>query len=198
MNDKKESKLEALSKFLTLILRHKPDILGIQLDKRGFVNLDILVERIKKVKNFSWVTKRDILSLVESDEKGRFEIKKANKNLLIRARYGHNINLDIEIEYEKVEPGSIKYLFHGTNSKVLPWILKEGLMPMARKYVHLSPTPEDAYMVGSRRRGKVVILKIDVERYLKDGGIIWKATDKVYLAKHIPPQYLSIYKYGVE
>jgi len=91
----------------------------------------------------------------------------------------------------------VKFLYHGTRADVLPWILKEGLRPMNRKYVHLTKTPEDALIVAKRRRGKAVILRIDVEEFIKNGGEIFRATDKIYLAKEIPPKYIHIHKYGI-
>jgi len=190
-------RLEKLSKFLSLILRHKPEILNIRLRKDGFVDLEELIEKIKKRKGFTWVRISDIKRLIEQDKRKRFEIVIKDGKKLIRARYGHSKNLPVSITYEKVKLGEVKYLYHGTRADVLPWILKEGLKPMARKYVHLSASPDDAIEVAKRRRGKTVILKIDAEEFIKEGGEIFKATEKVYLAKEIPPKYIHIYKYGV-
>jgi len=188
---------EKLSKFLTLILRHKPDILNIELRDDGFVPLDELVKRMKKKKGFGWVSEDDIISIVESDIKGRFEIKTINGKKFIRARYGHSRALNIDIKYPQVQPDEVDYLYHGTRADVLPWILREGLKPMNRKYVHLSPSPEDAIIVAQRWRGKPVILKIEAKKFLEDGGKIFKASEKVFLAEFIPPQYIRIHKYGL-
>ncbi len=187
---------KSLSKFLSLLLRHKPDILDLKMDKHGFVNVKELIAKIRRRPGFGWVTFDDIKILVEHDGKNRFEMIERDGEYYIRARYGHSKQLDVDIEYEEVK--DVKVLYHGTNAKVLPWILREGLKPMARKYVHLSPTPEDAMIIARRRRGKPVILKIDAESFIKDGGKIYKATEKVYLAKYIPPKYIRIYKYGVD
>jgi len=192
-----ERKLEMLSKFLSLLLRHKPEIFDLQMDKEGFVSVDELVGKIRTRKNFSWVTPRDIMSLIKSDAKNRFELRVINGKYFIRARYGHNKNLPVEIKYEELKPGEVKFLYHGTRKDVLPHILREGLKPMSRKYVHLTRTPEDALVVAQRRRSSSVILKIDVENFLKDGGVVYKATNKIYLAREIPPKYIRIHKYGV-
>ena len=192
-----ERRLEKLSKFLSLVLRHKPEAANVELDKEGYVDLELLLKNIKKIKGYSWVTENDILSIIEQDRKQRFEITKKGNKKYIRARYGHNAQLEIEISYPEVKPDEVEYLYHGTNSKVLPWILREGLKPMSRHYVHLSPTPEDALVVAQRRQGKHVILRINARDYIKDGGKIWKATEKTYLAKEIPPKYIRIHKYGV-
>ncbi|MHA1589924.1 MAG: RNA 2'-phosphotransferase [Candidatus Njordarchaeales archaeon] len=194
----REEKLITLSKFLSLLLRHRPDILDLKMRRDGFVNARELIKKIKRRPGFGWVTIDDIKLLVTNDPKQRFELKYEEGELLIRARYGHSRSLPIRIQYKPIQLGEVKYLYHGTRADVLPWILREGLKPMARKYVHLSPSPEDAIEVAKRRKGKPVILQIDVESFLKNGGKIWKATDKVYLAKEIPPKYIKIYKYGVE
>lgn len=188
-------RMKTLSKFLSLVLRHKPDILDLHMDMEGFVNVKELLAKIRQKKTFSWVSFDDIKLLVETDGKHRFELIERGGEYFIRARYGHSKSLKVKIRYTPMT--GIKYLYHGTNAKVLPWILKEGLRPMNRKYVHLSPTPEDALIVARRRRGKPVILLIDAESFMKDGGVIYKATDKVYLAEYIPPKYIRIYKYGV-
>ena len=128
--------------------------------------------------------------------KGRFEIKEKDGKLYIRARYGHSAELPIEVEYEKVSADDVDYLYHGTRADVLPWILREGLKPMRRKYVHLTKNPQTALITAKRHRGKPVILKIDAKKFIQDGGEIFKASDEIYLAKYIPPKYIKIYKYG--
>ncbi|MGQ4891864.1 MAG: RNA 2'-phosphotransferase [Candidatus Njordarchaeia archaeon] len=192
----KGNRLVMLSKFLSLLLRHKPDILDIKMSKDGYVDMGELLEKIRKVKKFGWVRYEDILEIVKRDKKNRFEIKELGDRKYIRAKYGHNKKLDVNIDYPKINENEVEVLYHGTNSKVLPWILREGLKPMNRKYVHLLPTPEDALLVSKRRRGKPVILKINVKKFVLDGGEVWKATNKVYLAKEIPPRYIRIHKYG--
>ncbi|MHA1615986.1 MAG: RNA 2'-phosphotransferase [Candidatus Njordarchaeales archaeon] len=194
----RNSKMISLSKFLSLLLRHRPDLLDLKMRKDGFVRVEELLRKVRKRPGFGWVTEEDIKFLVKNDPKQRFELKYENGELFIRARYGHSKALKINVRYNPVKLGKIKYLYHGTRADVLPWILREGLKPMARKYVHLSPTPADAMEVAKRRKGKPVILQIDVEEFLKDGGKIWKATEKVYLAKEIPPKYIKIYKYGYD
>ena len=190
-------KYERLSKFLTLVLRHKPDILGLEMDKEGFVPLNQLIKKIRKRKGFGWVNEEDIIKLVNKDEKGRFEIKEVGGVKYIRARYGHSRNLDVEIKYPEVKPGEVEVLYHGTRADVLPWILREGLKPMNRKFVHLSLTPDDAILVAQRWSGKPVILRIEAKKFLEEGGKIWKASEKVFLADYIPPKYIKIHKYGL-
>ncbi len=192
-----KQKFESLSKFLSLLLRHKPDILDLHMDEEGFVDIDELVSKIRTRKNFSWVSLNDIMQIIKGDAKNRFEVKIINGKHFIRARYGHSRNLPVKINYEKVKLGEIDALYHGTRKEVLPHILREGLKPMSRKYVHLTRTPEDALLVAQRRKGTWVILKINVEDFLRDGGVIYKATNKIYLAEEIPPKYIRIYKYGV-
>ena len=185
-----------LSKFLTLVLRHKPDILQLHMTPDGFVSVNELVKKIRKRPKFNWVTVNDVLYVVKHDEKGRFEIKEKDGKLYIRARYGHSAELPIEVEYEKVSADDVDYLYHGTRADVLPWILREGLKPMRRKYVHLTKNPQTALIMAKRHKGKPVILKIDAKKFIQDGGEIFKASDEIYLTKYIPPKYIKIYKYG--
>ncbi|MEX2689168.1 MAG: RNA 2'-phosphotransferase [Candidatus Njordarchaeum guaymaensis] len=187
-----------LSKFISLLLRHKPEILSLLIDEDGFVKLRDLVRKIRKIKGFRWVTESDIINLVKNDEKGRFELKTINNELYIRAIYGHSAKLQVNIKYEEAKPEEVSTLYHGTNSKVLPWILREGLKPMARKFVHLSKDLNDAIITAKRRKGKTVILEIKARDFLAAGGKIWKANERIYLAREIPPEFIRIYKYGIE
>ncbi|MHA1676210.1 MAG: RNA 2'-phosphotransferase, partial [Candidatus Njordarchaeales archaeon] len=172
-----------LSKFLSLLLRHKPEILNLLIDKEGFVKLRDLVRKIRKIKGFHWVTESDVINLVKNDKKGRFELKTINNEFYIRAIYGHSAKLQVNIKYEEAKPEEVSKLYHGTNSKVLPWILREGLKPMARKFVHLSKDLNDAIITAKRRKGKTVILEIKARDFLDAGGKIWKANEQIYLAR---------------
>ncbi|MCD6515023.1 MAG: RNA 2'-phosphotransferase [Candidatus Odinarchaeota archaeon] len=176
-----------LSKFLSLLLRHNPQLLNLELDSEGFtkISLDELAKRISQQKNFEWVSKDHIIAVVSLDPKGRFEIKD-NK---IRATYGHTI--DHKIEYHKLKVNELpSVLYHGTISSRLSSILKEGIKPMKRKYVHLSLTIEDALIVGLRRKkkgDKVVILEVDPASLIEKGYDIFKASETVFLVKKVPP-----------
>ena len=127
-----------LSKLLSFILRHNPSLLGISLDSEGFsdISIDELAARIRKLNGYQWVTAEDILKVVKTDEKGRFEVRDGR----IRATYGHSIG--VKPHYDKVQEAP--RLFHGTTRKAWERIKRSGLLPMGRRYVHLTTDPKEA------------------------------------------------------
>jgi putative RNA 2'-phosphotransferase len=172
-----------VSKFLSYLLRHGPKKFGLDTDRYGFADFDkvfrILTER------FPGIEKKDVNDLVESDSNKRFEIKGGR----IRARYGHSIEIEPGEECLNVPD----VLFHGTSPKSLDSILKEGLKPGRRKFVHLSLSVEEAMRVGRRKDIKPLILKIDAKRANIDSLKFWKE-ENIHLTEEIPPQYISVHK----
>ncbi len=183
-------KYRSLSKLLALILRHDPHRFGVEMRPDGYVNLDNLVEKIKKLDRFSWVTRNDIIRVVRDDEKQRFELSNFDNATWIRARYGHNKNLGVLIEYPVVSPQEISLLYHGTIEAKVVAIEKEGLKPMDRVYVHLSSNLKDAIEVAKRRIGRPVVIVIDARKMIIDGYRIFKATNRIYLTRYVPPKYI--------
>jgi len=167
-----------VSKYMSYLLRHNPD--GLSMDEYGYVDLDKLVRKIRE--RFQ-VDENFIRKIVENSERRRFEIS-GNK---IRALYGHSIPISLELE----EDTSKKVFYHGTTPEAALKILREGLKPMKRRWVHLSPTVKIAREIGYRRTRSPVILEIDAERARRDGFKFYKATDKVYLCQAIPPKYIK-------
>lgn len=168
-----------VSRYMSYLLRHNPQ--GLSMDEHGFVNLDKLVEKINQ--RFR-VNKIFVLEIVERNGRKRFEVVD-NK---IRALYGHTVPVKLEFEEDK----TVKVLYHGTTPQAASKILREGLKPMKRKWVHLSPTIEVAREVGMRRTDTPTILEVDVEAARKDGLKFFKATDKVYLCKNVPQKYIRL------
>ncbi|OQX81202.1 MAG: hypothetical protein B6D56_02885 [Candidatus Omnitrophica bacterium 4484_70.1] len=172
-----------ISKFLSYILRHNPSRFRIKLDEYGFADMDEVVRILKK--KFSNIGEKMLKRLVEEDEQARFQIKKGK----IRARYGHSIDIKPLGEMENIPD----ILYHGTAKRFLSSILKEGLKPKGRKFVHLSLNLEEAIRVGRRKDVSVVILKIDVKKAKQEGIKFWRE-EKVVLAPFIPSHCLSIFK----
>lgn len=170
-------KREAVSKYMSYVLRHHPPD---TISDNGFIPLNELLTLIQKKYK---VNKEFITSFVEKDSKGRFQIEGEK----IRALYGHSYPVTIALP-----PGDIAVLYHGTTEKAAEKIRKEGLTPKGRQKVHLSPTPDVAAEVGKRKCNNPVILKIDAKKALKDGITIEKASNSVYVADFIPPQYISV------
>ena len=169
-----------ISKFMALILRHKPGKFGVELDEQGFCGLEALVEALRR--RFPEVDEGVVREIVESDEKGRYEIRGGR----IRARYGHSVPVSLDLE--PVEPPEV--LYHGTARRSLPRILEEGLRPMGRQFVHLSATIEDAIAVGRRKDPEPVVIEVAAKRAHEAGVTFYRASDKVYLAPYVPPEYL--------
>lgn len=168
------------SKYMSLILRHKPEVIGITLDEHGWANVDELIEGISRTHECSM----DILEeIVRTDEKQRYSFNADHS--LIRANQGHSIPVDVELE-EKIPPD---YLWHGTGEKYVPSIDSQGLLPKSRLYVHLSKDRATATTVGSRH-GRPVIYRIDCRKMSEDGYKFFLSANGVWLTKSVPLAYL--------
>lgn len=175
-------KSDKLSVFISLVLRHKPDAAGIQLDEHGWANVDELIEGINHTGRR---IDMDILEeIVRTDNKQRYSFNE--DKTLIRANQGHSIPVDVELE-EKRPP---EYLYHGTAERFLNSIMEEGLKPMSRLYVHLSKDEETAAKVG-KRHGKPVILKIKSEEMYRDGHAFYLSQNGVWLTKYVDRKYID-------
>jgi len=169
----------SVSRYMSYLLRHHPQ--SLKMDAEGFVDID---ELLRKIRARYLVDKTLILEIVDRSDRKRFEIK-GNR---IRALYGHTIPVRLKFEEDR----KIKSLYHGTTPDAASKILKEGLKPMKRKWVHLSPTIGIAKEVGMRRTKNPVVLEIDAETAIQDGIRFYRATDKVYTSGPISPKYIKI------
>ncbi|MBU7013045.1 MAG: RNA 2'-phosphotransferase [Theionarchaea archaeon] len=172
-------KKEAVSKYMSYVLRHHPPE---TMMKNGFLPLDDLLRLVQKKYD---VDIKFIQSVVKSDEKERFQIR----NNKIRAIYGHSVPVLIPLP-----EADIDILYHGTTENAAHHILKEGLQSKGRQKVHLSPTVKVAVEVGKRKCKNPVVLQINVRKASKEGVPIEKASDLVYVADFIPPEYISVKK----
>ena len=169
------------SKFISLILRHKPETIGIQLDEHGWANVDEIIDGIGKTRSFDM---QDLERIVVEDSKQRYSFNE--DKTLIRANQGHSIPVDVELE-EK-EPPAV--LWHGTGEKFTASIDKEGLIPKSRLYLHLSANPETAKKVG-QRHGKPVVYKINAGQMFEDGYKFYLSVNGVWLTKRVLVEYLQ-------
>ncbi len=174
--------LSQTSKFIALILRHKPEAIGITLDEHGWANVDELINGIARQQPFDMAM---LEKIVATDEKQRYSFNE--DKTLIRANQGHSIPVDVELE-EK-EPPAI--LYHGTGIKYKASIEKEGLIPKSRLYVHLSADKETALKVG-RRHGSPVVFTVNAARMHKDGYKFYISKNGVWLTETVPAKYLTI------
>lgn len=173
--------LNEISKFIALILRHKPETIGISLDEHGWANVSELVEGINRQQPF---TMTDLEEIVKTDNKQRYSFNE--DKTLIRANQGHSVPVDVELP-EKEPP---EFLWHGTGEKYTESIDKIGLIPKSRLYVHLSGDLETAKIVG-KRHGKLVVYKVKSGEMAKDGFVFYQSVNGVWLTKEVPVKYLE-------
>ena len=173
--------LKETSKYISLILRHKPETIGISLDEHGWANVDELIAGIAKTNEINM----DILEeIVTTDEKQRYSFNE--DKTLIRANQGHSIPVDVELE----ESAPLEILWHGTGEKFVAAIDEQGLIPKSRLYVHLSKDEETAVKVGSRH-GRPVLYRVLAGEMQKDGYKFFLSKNGVWLTKEVPVKYLD-------
>ena len=170
-----------ISKYISLILRHKPEAIGITLDEHGWANVEDLVAGIAKDNDFNIEMLEEI---VATDKKQRYSFNE--DRTLIRANQGHSITVDVELEC--VAPP--EYLWHGTGEKYVASIDEDGLIPKSRLYVHLSGDEETAMKVG-KRHGKPVLYRVLSGKMQQDGYDFFRSANGVWLTKQVPVCYLE-------
>lgn len=169
------------SRFISLILRHKPETIGITLDEHGWANVADLICGIAKSRPMSMEMLEEIVS---TDNKQRYSFNE--DKTLIRANQGHSIPVDVELQ--KQNPPDI--LYHGTGTKYEASIDSTGLIPKSRLYVHLSADINTAKKVGSRH-GKPVVYVIHCRDMVDDGYDFFQSVNGVWLTKIVPERYLE-------
>lgn len=178
MNNKS---MEKTGKYISLILRHKPETIGIALDEHGWANVDELIEGVSRTHP---LTMEELEETVRTDEKQRYSFNE--DKTLIRANQGHSVPVDVELE--EVQPP--EYLYHGTGEKYVSSIDAQGLIPKSRLYVHLSGDVETARKVGARH-GKPVVYRVAAGRMAAAGMVFCRSVNGVWLTKSVPAEYLS-------
>lgn len=170
-----------LGQYLSLILRHKPEVIGIQLDEHGWAKVDELIAGIRKTQ---FMDQTLLEKLVAEDEKGRYAFN--DDKTLIRANQGHSIPVDVGLK--EVQPPEV--LWHGTGEKYVASIDREGLISKSRLYVHLSADFQTALKVGSRH-GKPVVYAVDARRMHEEGYVFFLSVNGVWLTQRVPMAYLK-------
>lgn len=170
-----------LGRYLCMILRHKPEVIGIQLDEHGWADVEELVAGVAADRTFS----RDMLEeIVRTDSKRRYSFN-ADKTK-IRANQGHSI--DVDLEFETAQPP--EYLWHGTAEKYVDSIEVKGLLPKSRKYVHLSLDIQTAVQVG-KRHGSPVIYRVRSGEMYRKGFRFYISVNGIWLTMMVPVEYLE-------
>ncbi|MBM4092838.1 MAG: RNA 2'-phosphotransferase [Planctomycetes bacterium] len=177
-----DRELISTSKFLSLVLRHHPEIIGISLDEQGWVEIDVLLAAANR--SGRKLTRSLLDRVVRENDKQRFAISADGTK--IRANQGHSIEVDLGLQ--PAQPPEL--LYHGTVARFLDAIRASGLQPGSRQYVHLSPDVETARKVG-QRRGRPVILVVESGRMWQDGHAFYRAQNGVWLTDSVPAKYLQ-------
>ena len=172
---------DSTGKFLALILRHRPEVIGITLDEHGWANVDELIAGVAATRPF---TMEMLEEIVRTDTKRRYSFNE--DKTLIRANQGHSIPVDVELKKEN--PPEI--LWHGTGKKYVESIERQGLLPGSRLYVHLSSDYQTARTVGSRH-GSPVVYQIQAGMMAADGYDFYLSVNGVWLTKAVPIQYMQ-------
>lgn len=177
-----DKQITYISKFLSLVLRHQPETIGIQLDQNGWTAVDDLLE---KSNNYGIKFDREILNyIVAANSKKRFAFNDTLDK--IRASQGHSV--EIELGYTNQKPPEI--LFHGTGEKSVQSILDTGLEKRSRQQVHLSSNLETAIKVG-QRHGKPFVFKVLAEQMYNDNFQFFISDNGVWLTDNVPAKYLK-------
>ena len=172
-----------ISKYIALVLRHKPEEANLTLNKEGYCNTNDLIKAIRN--KFGKFSMEDLETIVAEDSKGRYSFNKYKT--MIRANQGHSTN-QVDITFKEVVPPDV--LYHGTATRFVNSIYESGLKPMSRQYVHLSKDEDTAVKVGSRH-GDLFMFKVNSKQMYEDGYKFYLSENGVYLTKEVPVKYLS-------
>ncbi len=170
------------SKFLSLLLRHRPELAGLQLDAAGWVDVEVLLAGLAR--SGQPLTREQLLEIVATNDKKRFELDASGER--IRAVQGHSVEVDLG--YAPAVPPDV--LLHGTHTAVLSAIRRQGLLRMQRHHVHLHHDPALAATVGGRR-GQPVVLRVRAAAMAAAGHVFFVTPNRVWLTEHVPPEFLE-------
>ncbi|WP_055667921.1 RNA 2'-phosphotransferase [Desnuesiella massiliensis] len=172
-----------ISKFMSLVLRHKPEEIGLKFDKYGYICTSDLINGMNE-KGYK-VTIADIQRIVIEDDKQRYSFN--TDETKIKANQGHSVEVNLKLE--AVKPPN--ELYHGTSTRFSDSIYKHGIIKQSRQYVHLSADIDTALKVG-KRHGEPVIFVIDSQQMHKDGYKFYLSENKVWLIDYVPTKYFRV------
>lgn len=168
---------------MSLVLRHKPETIGLQLDTNGWADVQELLQKINE--SGTTTDLETIIEVVETNDKKRFAFNEDRTK--IRASQGHSI--EVELDLKATEPPTV--LYHGTAERFIENILELGLLKQQRQHVHLSSDAATAKAVGSRH-GRPVILTINAQAMAADGYLFFLSENKVWLVDSVPVKYITV------
>ena len=175
--------LTQISKLLSKILRHQPDLIDIKLDENGWVEVSTLLQNLEKYQ--TQISFEQLKEVVDTNSKKRFSFNEDFSK--IRANQGHSVEVDLALQAQT--PPDI--LYHGTVEKNLDSIFEKGLSKMNRHHVHLSADTETAQKVGMRH-GKPIILKIESKKMYDQGYVFYLSENQVWLTDSVPSEFIRL------
>jgi putative RNA 2'-phosphotransferase len=171
------------SKFLSLVLRHNPEMIGLVLDDGGWAGVDQLIAACGRAGRP--LTREILEQIVRESDKTRFALSEDGRR--IRANYGHSIAVDLGLE-PQIPP---EHLFHGTATRNLGSITAHGIGPGRRRLVHLSADEPTAISVG-RRHGNPIVLRVRARSMHDIGFTFYHSESGIWLTGHVPPEYIIL------
>ncbi|MEM0155400.1 MAG: RNA 2'-phosphotransferase [Thermoplasmataceae archaeon] len=182
-----ELEIEGLSRILAGMLRHFPENYGIRLNEHGWIKVYSIVPAIRtEKKNFIWLTPYHLEAMVKTDTKERYEL---NSNHEVRATYGHTIPVEMDDLPTDDIPGK---LYYQTTDEEYDFIKETGITPSDKTWIHLSKTYRQAYVSGLFHIDSPSVLVVDSEGLIQSGRPVYRATADIFLAKEIPPEFVSV------
>ena len=176
------TELKKKSKFLSLVLRHQPDRISIELDEAGWVDVEVLMTALTR--HNKGMSRATLDEVVSTNDKQRFSFN--GDGTRIRANQGHSVG--IELGYEPATPPEI--LFHGTPVQFVKTIAEQGLKRMNRHHVHLHVDVATSTAVG-QRRGQPVLLKVRALDMHQAGHEFFVTPNDVWLTDHVPTEFIE-------
>lgn len=181
----KDFEIDRVGRMMAGILRHFPERFGLTMDGRGWVDLNEFVNSIRASRpNYArWLRPEHIQALVDTDEKGRYQIDGG----MIRATYAHSVNVNLD----DLPEATVDTLYFPVAEEELDLVLETGLRPSDRNMIHLSATPDKAYSAGRVHNPDPILLEVNVRGSTDAGNFIFRAGKTVYITQAVEPEFLS-------
>ena len=180
-----QEELDRLGRIMAGVLRHFPERFGLIMDEHGWVPLRVFVNQVKRRKEqFYWLRPHHVLAVIDTDPKGRYQ----HDGEMIRATYGHSIEVDMDLPTENIPD----FLYYPSKQEDVEKLLKEGITPTDRRYIHLSLTPLDAWNAGTPRIKSPSILEVDTKKVIEQNTKIMKAGKTVFITKMVPGNTIKV------
>ncbi len=181
----KDHEVDRIGRMMALILRHQPDKFNLTMDGRGWIDLEDFVEAIRRARpQYSrWLRTAHIEAVVETDEKGRYQIDGG----MIRATYAHSVNVNLD----DLPEAQVDHLYFPVSEEELDLVLESGLRPSDRNMIHLSATPDKAYSAGRVHIADPILLEVDVKASTDAGNFIFRAGKTVYITEAVEADHLK-------